>query len=54
MIKRANENLLRHDLPPLPQRLTQHSLRKTCCSLRLAMERTWPTLLSSLDTLTLQ
>ena len=37
MIKRASENLIRRDLPPLPEGITQHSLRMTCCSLRLAM-----------------
>ena len=37
VIKRANENLVRRDLPPLPEGITQHSLRMTCCSLRLAM-----------------
>ena len=37
MIKRANENLIARDLPPLPEGITQHSLRMTCCSLRLAI-----------------
>ena len=37
VMARANRNLIARDLPPLPEKLTQHSLRMTCCSLRLAI-----------------
>ena len=37
VIKRANENLIKRDLPPVPDGVTQHSLRMTCCSVRLVM-----------------
>ena len=37
VIERANRNLIERDLLPLPEGITQHSLRMTCCSLRLAM-----------------
>lgn len=37
VMKRANENLLKRDLSLLPEGVTQHSLRMTCCSLRLAV-----------------
>ena len=36
-VKRANENLKRADLPPLPDKLTPHSLRRTFCSLLYAL-----------------
>jgi integrase len=36
-VKRANENLERADLPPLPDKLTPHSLRRTFCSLLYAL-----------------
>lgn len=36
-VKRANENLERSDLPPLPDKLTPHSLRRTFCSLLYAL-----------------
>ncbi len=32
-VGRANEDLERADLPPLPDKLTPHSLRRTFCSL---------------------
>jgi integrase len=37
IVKRANENLERADLPPLPDKLTPHSLRRTFCSLLYAL-----------------
>jgi integrase len=37
VIARANSDLINRDLPPLPEGITLHSLRMTCCSLRLAM-----------------
>jgi integrase len=36
-VKRASENLKRADLPPLPDKLTPHSLRRTFCSLLYAL-----------------
>jgi integrase len=36
-VTRANENLAADDLPPLPDRLTPHSLRRTFCSLLYAL-----------------
>jgi integrase len=36
-VKRANENLERADLPPLPDKLTPHSLHRTFCSLLYAL-----------------
>jgi integrase len=36
-VQRANENLARDDLPPLPTKLTPHSLRRTFCSLLYAL-----------------
>lgn len=36
-VKRTNENLERVDLPPLPDKLTPHSLRRTFCSLLYAL-----------------
>ncbi len=36
-VTRANENLAADDLPPLPERLTPHSLRRTFCSLLYAL-----------------
>ncbi len=36
-VKRANKNLVGRYLLPLPEGITQHSLRMTCCSLRLAV-----------------
>jgi integrase len=36
-VKRANENLECEDLPPLPDKLTPHSLRRTFCSLLYAL-----------------
>jgi len=36
-VGRANENLERADLPPLPDKLTPHSLRRTFCSLLYAL-----------------
>ncbi|MFI4985298.1 MAG: tyrosine-type recombinase/integrase [Solirubrobacterales bacterium] len=36
-VQRANENLARDDLPPLPSKLTPHSLRRTFCSLLYAL-----------------
>jgi integrase len=36
-IKRANENLAKDGLPPLPEGLTPHSLRRTFCSLLYAL-----------------
>src|SRR5580692_4688028 len=36
-VMRANENLERADLPPLPDKLTPHSLRRTFCSLLYAL-----------------
>ncbi len=36
-VERANENLKRADLPPLPDKLTPHSLRRTFCSLLYAL-----------------
>jgi integrase len=36
-VTRANENLAASDLPPLPERLTPHSLRRTFCSLLYAL-----------------
>jgi integrase len=36
-VKRANSNLLAADLPPLPERLTPHSLRRTFCSIQYAL-----------------
>ncbi|HEX4033226.1 MAG TPA: site-specific integrase [Solirubrobacteraceae bacterium] len=35
-VKRANERLAAGGLTPLPEGLTPHSLRRTCCSLRIA------------------
>lgn len=37
VLERANQILAVRNQPPLPERLTLHSLRMTCCSLRLAM-----------------
>ncbi|MGI8557555.1 MAG: tyrosine-type recombinase/integrase [Solirubrobacteraceae bacterium] len=37
VIERANSNLTKRDLTPLPHSITMHSARKTCCSVRLAM-----------------
>jgi integrase len=37
VVRRANENLERADLPPLPDKLTPHSLRRTFCSLLYAL-----------------
>jgi integrase len=36
-VGRANEYLERADLPPLPDKLTPHSLRRTFCSLLYAL-----------------
>jgi integrase len=36
-VTRANENLAANELPPLPERLTPHSLRRTFCSLLYAL-----------------
>jgi integrase len=36
-IDRANENLTADGLPPLPERITPHSLRRTFCSLLYAL-----------------
>ena len=36
-VKRANENLVEQDLPPLPDRIAPHSLRRTFCSLLYAL-----------------
>jgi integrase len=36
-VTRANKNLAANDLPPLPDRLTPHSLRRTFCSLLYAL-----------------
>jgi integrase len=36
-VTRASENLSADDLPPLPERLTPHSLRRTFCSLLYAL-----------------
>jgi integrase len=36
-VKRANEKLTGDGRSPLPERLTQHALRHTCASLRLAI-----------------
>ncbi len=36
-VKRAGENLEREGLPPLPDKLTPHSLRRTFCSLLYAL-----------------
>ncbi len=36
-VQRANENLVEADLPPLPGKLTPHSLRRTFCSLLYAL-----------------
>jgi integrase len=36
-VKRANERLEAADQPPLPEGLTQHALRRTCTSIRLAI-----------------
>jgi integrase len=36
-VTRANDNLAANDLPPLPERLTPHSLRRTFCSLLYAL-----------------
>jgi integrase len=35
--KRASEKLMRDGRSPLPERLTQHALRRTCTSIRLAI-----------------
>lgn len=37
VIKRANANLERDGLPPLPEKITPHSLRRTFCSLLYAL-----------------
>jgi integrase len=37
VVKRANENLEADGLPPLPDKLTPHSLRRTFCSLLYAL-----------------
>jgi integrase len=36
-VKRANERLAERELPPLPEKLTPHSLRRTFCSLLYAL-----------------
>jgi integrase len=36
-VRRANERLAEAALTPLPEGLTPHSLRRTCCSLRVAI-----------------
>jgi integrase len=36
-VERANANLARDNLPPLPDKLTPHSLRRTFCSLLYAL-----------------
>jgi integrase len=36
-VQRANENLAAAGLPPLPAKLTPHSLRRTFCSLLYAL-----------------
>ena len=36
-VKRAHENLAEQGLPPLPDKLTPHSLRRTFCSLLYAL-----------------
>jgi len=36
-VKRANEALAERELPPLPEKLTPHSLRRTFCSLLYAL-----------------
>jgi integrase len=41
-VKRTNENLEARGLPPLPERLTPHSLRRTFCSLLYALGETPP------------
>jgi integrase len=36
-VERANKDLAKRDLPPLPDKLTPHSLRRTFCSLLYAL-----------------
>lgn len=36
-VKRANESLIGAGLPPLPDRLTPHSLRRTFCAIQYAL-----------------
>jgi integrase len=36
-VKRADEKLAEDDLPPLPDKLTPHSLRRTFCSVLYAL-----------------
>jgi integrase len=36
-VERANANLAQDNLPPLPDKLTPHSLRRTFCSLLYAL-----------------
>jgi integrase len=47
-VKRANENLARGDLPPLPAKLTPHSLRRTFASLLYALGESPPVVMAEI------
>ena len=47
-VERANEDLAKRDLPPLPDKLTPHSLRRTFCSLLYALGETPPVVMQEM------
>ena len=47
-VKRANERLAERDLPPLPDKITPHALRRTFCSLLYALDETPPVVMQEM------
>jgi integrase len=47
-VKRANESLAERELPPLPDKLTPHSLRRTFCSLLYALGESPPVVMQEM------
>ncbi len=47
-VKRANENLAKQGLPPLPERLTPHSLRRTFASVLYALGESPPVVMAEM------
>jgi len=47
-VKRANENLAKADLPPLPAKITPHSLRRTFASLLYALGESPPVVMAEM------
>jgi integrase len=47
-VKRANKNLAERDLPPLPDKLTPHSLRRTFASVLYALGESPPVVMAEM------